>query len=149
MTTRGAGSRPQGAGRRRQGQAYTEFVIILPLLLLLIAGIIAFGQAIYVKLATEAAAWAAARHAAASLNPDRGPAQAFTASRYALQGFGLNPDSAHVQVAAWGGWGRGRQIAVQVCYDVPPPPVPYGEYLLPSRICSRQTMAIYRWKSRW
>lgn len=134
---------------KRKGQAYTEFIIVLPLLLLLIAGIIAFGQALYVKLATEAAAWAAARHAAATLSPDRGPQQAFLASRYALQGFGLNPNSAQAYLYAWEGWNRGRRITVQVCYDVPSPPVPYGDYLLPSRICSRQTMAIYRWKSRW
>jgi len=137
------------AGRRSQGQAYVEFIIVLPLLLLLIAGIIGFGQMIYVKLATEAAAWAAARHAVSTLNIDRGPAQAFVASRYALQGFGLNPDSAWVTLWAYGGWNRGSRIQVRVCYDVPPPPVPYGDYLLPSRICSTQTMPVYRWKSRW
>lgn len=134
---------------RRKGQAYTEFVIVLPLLLVLIAGIIAFGQALYVKLATEAAAWAAARHAAATLSPARGPQQAFIASRYALQGFGLNPNSAQARVYTWEGWNRGRRIAVEVCYNVPPPPVPYGDRLLSSRICSRQTIPIYRWKSRW
>jgi len=143
----GTGRREQGS--RERGQAYVEFIIVLPLLLLLIAGIIGFGQMIYVKLATEAAAWAAARHAVSTLNPDRGPAQAFVASRYALQGFGLNPDSARATLWAYGGWNRGSRIQVQVCYDVPPPPVPYGDYMLPSRICSTQTMPVYRWKSRW
>ncbi len=132
-----------------RGQAYTEFIIVLPLLLLLIAGIIAFGQSIYVKLATEAAAWAAARHAVSTLSASRGPQQAFLGARYALQGFGLNPNSAYVEVAAQGGWNRGQQVVVRVCYNVPPPPVPYGDRLLPSRICSRQTMPVYQWKARW
>ncbi len=78
----------------------------------------------------------------------RGLSRRFSA-RYALQGFGLNPNSAYVEVAAQGGWNRGQQVVVRVCYNVPPPPVPYGDRLLPSRICSRQTMPVYQWKARW
>lgn len=134
---------------RRKGQAYVEFILVLPLMLLIIAGIIAFGQGLYVKLATQAAAWAAARHAVATLNPARGPQQAFLGARYALAGFALDPNDARVEVATEAGWNRGVRAAVRVCYDVPPPPIPYGGIFRPLRICSEQTMPIYRWKSRW
>jgi len=134
---------------RPRGQAYIEFIIVLPLLLILIAGVIWFGQALYTKLAMEAAAWSGCRHAIATLDPDRGTNQAFNAVRYTLSGFGLNPDSAQAQVSTWGQWGRATQVEVQVCYNVPSPPVPLGEVLSPRRICARQTMPVYRWKSRW
>ena len=40
--------------RRVRGQAYVEFLLVLPLLLLLVAGVIGFGQSFYAKLATQA-----------------------------------------------------------------------------------------------
>ncbi len=141
--------RAKSQTRKRKGQAYTEFIIVLPLFLIIIAGVIGFGQSLYVKLATEAAAWSATRHAVATLNRDRGISQAILGSRYTLSGFGLNPDSARVQVTMWGGWGRGTQVRTQVCYNVPSPPVPMGEVLSPQEVCSQQTMPVYRWKSQW
>ena len=136
-----------GVKRRRQGQAYAEFLLVLPLLLLLLASVIGFGQAFYAKLATQAAAWSAARHAVATVNSGRGAAQAFQAPRYALAGFGLNPATAHVQV--WGSWGRGTDVRARICYPIPQPPVPFGELLLPTEVCSEMTMPVYRWKARW
>ena len=115
------------ARKRRRGQAYTEFIIVLPLLLLLVAGSIGFGQLLYVRLAMEAAAWSGARHASATLNEARSANQAYQAVRYTLQGFGLVPDKARAHVTTWGQWGRGTEIQVRVCYEVPPPPVPLGE----------------------
>jgi len=132
-----------------KGQSYVETLLVLPILLLLITGIIWFGQLAYAKLATEAAAWSGARHAISTLDPWRGPAQAFTAARYTLSGFGLNPDSARLRLTMFGYWRRGTMVRMEVCYDVPPPPLPYAEVFVPSTICSRQTMPIYRWKSRW
>jgi len=134
--------------RRVRGQAYVEFLLVLPLLLLLVAGVIGFGQSFYAKLATQAAAWSATRHAVATLNPERGIGQAYLATRHTLSGFGLNPNTAQVQVYA-GAWGRATDVQVQVCYPVPRPPVPFGELLLDTRVCSRQIMPTYRWKSRW
>ncbi len=133
--------------RKQQGQAYVEFVMVLPLLLLLVAGVIAFGQAFYAKLATQAAAWSGARHAVATVNSGRGSWQAHQAPRHALAGFGLNPETARVQV--WGSWNRGDDVRVQVCYPVPRPPVPYGDLLVPTEVCSQLVMPTYRWKARW
>ena len=93
--------------KSQRGQAYTEFIIVLPLFLIIIAGVIGFGQALYTKLAMEAAAWSACRHAVATLNQNRGVEQALRATRYTLSGFGLNPNNARAQVIYWGGWGRG------------------------------------------
>ena len=114
--------------RKLKGQSYVEFIIVLPLFLILIAGVNGFGQSLCVKLATEAAAWSATRHAVATLNRDRGINQAILGSRYTLSGFGLNPNSARVQVTMWGGWGRGTRVRTQVCYNVPSPPVPMGAF---------------------
>ena len=134
--------------RKRHGQGYVEFILVLPLLLLLVAGVIAFGQAFYVKLATQAAAWSGARHAISTVNGNRGVWQGYTAPRYALVGFGVNPETAEVAVYA-ATWGRGTNVQVQVCYPVPPPPVPFGDLLIPTRICSDTLMPTYKWKAKW
>jgi Flp pilus assembly protein TadG len=133
---------------RRKGQAYIEFIIVLPLFLVIIAGVIGFGQLLYTRLAVEAAAWAGTRHAVATLDEERGVSQAHLAVRYALDGFGLNPGSASVSVG-YGGWGRGTDVATLVCYDVPSPPVPMGEIIAPQEICAWQIMPTERWQSRW
>jgi Flp pilus assembly protein TadG len=133
----------------QNGQSYVEFIIVLPLFLIVIAGIIGFGRLLYTKLAVEAAAWSGARHAVATLDRDRGINQAHQATRHTLSGFALDPDSADTHVTVWGQWGRGTQVAVRVCYTVPPPPIPMGDTLLSSQICAEQTMPVYRWKSEW
>src|SRR5512143_2733964 len=92
-----------------RGAAATEFVLILPILLLIIAGIMGFGQLLYTKLAVEGAAWSGARHAVATLKQDRGIHQAYLGTRYALDGFGLNADKAKAYVTVWGQWKRGVQ----------------------------------------
>ena len=135
--------------QRQQGQSYIEFIIVLPLFLMVIAAVVGFGRLLYAKLAVEAAAWSGARHAVATIDRDRGVSQANTAARHTLSGFALDPESAHTQVTYWGQWGRGTQIAVQVCYDVPPPLIPLGDTLAPSQICAEQTMPVYRFKSEW
>lgn len=137
------------AGGSRSGQAYVEFILVLPLFLIIIAGIIGFGRLLYTKLAVEAAAWSGARHAVATLDRDRGLNQASVAARHTLSGFGLNPDSAQTHVVVWGQWGRGTQVRVHVCYEVPAPPVPMGESVSAGRMCAQQTQPVYKWKSRW
>jgi Flp pilus assembly protein TadG len=134
---------------REAGQAYVEFVLVLPLFLLIIVGVVGFGQLVYAKLALEAAAWSGARHAVATLNQNRGLQQAQLGIRYTLNGFALNPDHAVTQVSVWGQWGRGQQIRARVCYAVPAPPVPFGDRLPPSTICGSQTLPVYKWKSKW
>jgi hypothetical protein len=133
----------------RKGQSYVEFIIVLPLFLIVIAAVIGFGRMLYTKLALEGAAWSGARHAIATLNPSRGVNQAYLGARYTLDGFGLKPDHARLTARVWGQWGRGTQIQVRVCYDVPAPPVPLGSLLAPQQICAGQTMAVYKWKSLW
>jgi Flp pilus assembly protein TadG len=135
--------------RGKSGQAYVETLLVLPLLLFIAAGVVWFGQVIYTKLALEGAAWSGARHAVATLDPQRGSSQAFLATRYGLDGFGLNPESAQASMTVWGRWGRGTQVRSTVCYNVPPPPVPFGDMFAGRRICAQQTMAVYRWKSDW
>lgn len=134
---------------RERGQVYVEFVLVLPLFLVVIAGVVGFGQMLYTKLALEAAVWSGARHAVATLNQSRGVQQAYLGTRYALDGFGLNPDHALTQVSVWGQWHRGVQVRARACYTVPSPPVPFGQVLAPQQICASETMPVYRWKSKW
>ena len=135
--------------KRESGQAYVEFIIVLPLLLLLIAGSMGFGQLLYVRLAMEAAAWSGCRHAVATLNEGRGINQAYAGVRYAVSGFGLAPDDAVAFITRWGEWGRNTQVRVRVCYEVPPPPVPLGETFAPTSVCAVQIMPVNKWQSRW
>ncbi len=131
------------------GAAATEFVLILPILLLIIAGIMGFGQLLYTKLALEGAAWAGARHAVATLNQNRGLTQAYLGARYALDGFGLNPNQAQAEATVWGQWGRGVQTRMRVCYSVSSPPVPLGDLFTPRQICAAESLPVYQWKSKW
>ena len=135
--------------RSINGQAYLEFLFVLPLLLLIIAGVVGFGQLLYTKLAVEAAAWASAREGIATLNQGRGLGQSYLAARYTLDGFGLNPEHAQQYMKIWGQWQRGTQLRARVCYRVPAPPVPLGSLFLPSTICASETLPIYQWKSKW
>ncbi len=132
----------------QRGQAYVEFIIVLPLFLIVIAGVIGFGRLMYAKLATQAAAWSACRHAAATLNEERGIEQATLATRYTLAGFSVDPNAARLSISHYG-WGRGRQVAVQICYNVPPAPIPMGDAIAPQQICSYQAMLIEPWQSQW
>ena len=141
--------RNNNSGDRERGQAYIEFVLVLPLFLIVIAGVVGFGQMLYTKLALSGAAWSGSRHAIATLSQTRGVNQAYQGVRYALDGFGLNPDRAQAQVSVWGAWGRGTQIRTRVCYTVPSPPVPFGQVLAPQQVCASQTLPVYRWKSKW
>ena len=135
--------------RRERGQSYVEFVIALPLFMIMIAGVTWYGQALYTRLAVDAAAWSGCRHAIASLNPQRGQMQGSLGARHTLSGFGLNPDSAQVHIMNWGQWNRGTQVQVQVCYNVPAPPVPWGDVFSPAQVCAQQKMPVYQYKSRW
>jgi hypothetical protein len=137
------------SNEKSKAQAYVEFVLVLPLFLIVIAGVVGFGQMLYTKLAMEAAAWSGARHAVATLNQSRGVSQAYLGVRYALDGFGLNPEHATTQVNLWGQWHRGVQVRARVCYNVPAPPVPFGQILVPQQVCASETMPIYKWKSKW
>ena len=132
-----------------RGQSLVEFIIVLPLFLLIIAGAVGFGQLLYTKLATQAASWAAVRQSIATLNQDRGLAQARQGALYTLSGFGLNPEHAQQQLTVWGQWGRGTQVRARVCYNVPTPPVPLGEAFVPQTICSSVALPVYQWKSKW
>ena len=75
--------------RKKNGQAYVEFLLVLPLFLIIIVGMVAFGQLLYTKLAVEAAAWASARQAISTLNQGRGLGQvvpqAHLAAMWSLQ----------------------------------------------------------------
>ena len=136
-------------GRGQRGQSYVEFILVLPLLLLLVAGSVSFGHYLYAQLAVEAACWSGARHAVATLSQERGLQQGYDAVRYTLQGFGVDPAKSRANIRVWGSWGRGRQLSTTVCVDIEPPPIPFAEMFVEKEMCATQTMAVYKWKSEW
>lgn len=135
--------------KRKRGQAYVEFLLVLPLLLIIVAGVIGFGRLMYGKLAVQAAAWASCRHAVASLDEYRATQQAGWAARYTLNGFSLSPDAAQVTVSHTGQWMRGTPVTVRVCYNVSVAEIPLGNVIAPQQVCASQTMPVNQLKSRW
>jgi hypothetical protein len=141
-------ARRRGKSITRRGQSYVEFLMVVPVLLLVLAALIAFGQMLYTKLGLEAASWAATRHAIATLDDERGVSQAHLAARYSLDGYGLNVDAAQVKVRHWGKWGRGTLVRSTVCYQLPDAPIPMGIFRSLT-LCSDHRLPVYQWKSDW
>lgn len=138
---------------RRYAQAYLELLIVLPLLLLLLAGLMYFGRVFYVKLAVEAASYDCARTLAESLDPDQARFQAAVSARRTVYGFLLNPAAAEVRFyETEGAWGRGRQVVCAVGYDAYVGNIPFVEWVRPGgtvRVRAFTAMRVEKYKSRW
>ena len=103
--------------RGERGQAYLEFIILLPVVLLLIAGVIFFGRVLYVQIALDNAAYDGMRAGIASLNTGRELQQANAATRETLAGYYLDPYAARIAVGGFTG-GRGNRLWCQVAFNV-------------------------------
>jgi len=99
------------------GQAYIEFLLLLPIALLLIAGVIFFGRVLYVQIALENAAYDGLRAGIASLNSGREVQQAQDAVKWTMAGYHLDARDARTQVGGYLG-GRGHLMFVKVDYYV-------------------------------
>ncbi len=134
------------------GQAYLEFLILIPLLLVFVAGILYFGRVLYASIAVDMASYDCARTAAEALREGQGIQQGSTAAYNTLRGFYLNPDGAQVQVWAPGGWERGEQIRCRVTYGISLRGVPFVHLLgVPDVFPARSTtyLRVEEYKSRW
>ena len=100
-----------------RAQAYIEFLMLLPVALLLIAGVIFFGRVLYTQIALDNAAYDGLRAGIASLNSGRESYQATQAARWTLAGYHLDPQPAQVQIGGYLG-GRGNLLSVRVGYNV-------------------------------
>jgi Flp pilus assembly protein TadG len=134
-----------------RGQAYLEFIILLPLVLLLIAGVIFFGRVLYVKIALDNAAYDGSRAGVESLNTGRELQQASNAARWTLAGYHLDPGAARVTVGGFTG-GRGNRIWCQVAFNVYVGDIFGLEHFYPYLTVPLASTAygqIEQYKSRW
>lgn len=102
----------------QRGQAYIEFILILPLILLAIAALIFFGRVLYVKIALDMATYDACRAAVESMQGADGLAQGQTAGQNTLRGFNLDAAAAHVSIAPQGAWQRGTRVQCQAGFNL-------------------------------
>jgi TadE-like protein len=98
---------------RADGQAFVEFVIVLPLLVLLVFGIIQFGLAFHNYLAITDGARVAARAAAVKRGPD-----ACVAAKTAFENAAPNQASKFAFPADWciAGPNVGDQVKITIKY---------------------------------
>jgi len=139
---------PVGEG----GQAYIEFLIILPILLVFIAAILYFGRVLYAAIAADVASYDCVRTAAEALRQENGVEQGITAAYNTMRGFWLDGSGVRVQVWAPGGWERGNEVRCRVTYGISLRGVPLVQLLgFPHTFPVRSTarLRIEEYKSRW
>lgn len=137
--------------RDNRGQAYIEFLLLLPVALLLIAGVIFFGRVLYTQIALDNAAYDGVRAGIASLNSGREWQQAELAARWTLAGYHLDPHDARVQVGGFPG-GRGNLLSCRVDYTVYVGDILFVDRFFPEAgmpLSSTASGQIERYKSRW
>lgn len=100
----------------QHGQAILEMAVVIPLLALLLAAAFAFGPLVYVKLATQQAAYDCALSAAQSLDGATGRYQGATAAHESFSAFNLQPGRAEIHV--FGNWERGGRVTCEVNYHI-------------------------------
>ena len=135
-----------------QGQAYVEFLLVLPLFVVLIVGTTYLGRAWYAKVAAEMAAYDGARTAIEAMGETRGAWQGIIAARQTLAGFYLDPAHADVRVVPVNVWGRGQAVRCDVRYRVDLSGVPWIDWIsadptLP--VWARAVGQVEAFKSEW
>ncbi|MBU0495607.1 MAG: pilus assembly protein [Chloroflexi bacterium] len=134
-----------------QAQAYIEFLMLLPVALLLIAGVIFFGRVLYTQIALDNATYDGVRAGIASLHSGRESVQATQAARWTLAGYHLDPGDARVQVGGFLG-GRGNLLSCRVDYTVYVGDIPFVDRFFPAAgvpLSSTASGQVERYKSRW
>lgn len=100
------------------GQAYIEFMLVLPLFLITVAALIFFGRVLYVKIALDMAAYDACRAAVEAMQRDDGLSQGGIAGHTTLRGFNLNAGAARLAVEPQGSWQRGTAVRCRAGFDL-------------------------------
>lgn len=135
--------------RCERGTASVELVLLAPVLVVLIAVVVAAGRMVETKSAVLSVAREAAR--AGSEAPDAVTAQddALATAREVASGLGLDPARLVVSQDP-NGFRRGAPFVVSVSYEVPLADLP-GLGLLPGSVLlgAEHAELIQRFKSRW
>ena len=135
--------------RGERGTAAVELVLLAPVLVVLVAVVVAAGRMVETKSAVLSVAREAAR--AGSEAPDAATAHdaAFVTAQEVAAGLGLDPARLAVSQDP-GGFRRGEPYVVSVSYQVPLADLP-GLGLLPGSVVigAEHAELIQRFKSRW
>lgn len=134
------------------GQGYIEFMLVLPLFLITLAGLIFFGRVLYVKLALDMATYDACRAAVEAMQGDDGIAQGTRAGHNTLRGFNLNVSAAHVAVTPQGAWARGTRVVCRAQFNVYVGDIPLATAIAGRSAVNVEATAWSRvetWRSYW
>ena len=104
-------------GRRQQGSASVELILVVPLLLLFVAAIIGLGRLTSVRSAVAGTAREAARAAVDAPTAAQARASGQARGAATAAGYGLNPARLTVQVDP-GSFQRGGTVRVTVAYQI-------------------------------
>jgi hypothetical protein len=139
-------------GVGEQGQGYVEFLLVMPLFVVLIIGATYFGRAWYAKIAAEVAAYDGTRTAIEAMGEPQGVWQGIVAARQTLAGFYLDPAHADVRVVPVDVWGRGQAVRCDVRYRVDLSGVPLIEWIGADptlAVWARGVGQVEAYKSEW
>ena len=142
--------RPRDRARSEAGQGAIELLLLIPGVLVILAGVLYFGRLFYCDVATQMAAYDGARAAVETLDAGRGPHQARVAVHRTLEGWLLNPRSAQVTVDHEP-WDRGSRVRCTVRYAVPVSDIPLARLLFGDDpvVRSSASLRVAQYKSRW
>lgn len=137
--------------RDQHGQAYIEFILVLPLILLTIAALIFFGRVLYVKIALDMASYDACRAAVEAMQGGDGLAQGQSAGQNTLRGFNLNAAAAHVSIAPQGAWQRGTRVQCQAGFNLYVGDIPLVTTFAGKNVSLQSTSwsRVETWRSYW
>ena len=111
--------------RKKRGQAYVEFIMVLPILLILVAAVIFFGRILYLKIALDMASYDGVRAAVEALDEQAGISQGVAAAYNTLTGFHINPAGAGIEVVPVGAWTRGTRVYCRISYELNVSDIPF------------------------
>lgn len=137
--------------RDQHGQAYIEFILVLPLILLTIAALIFSGRVLYVKIALDMATYDACRAAVEAMRGGDGLAQGQAAGQNTLRGFSLNAAAAHVSIAPQGAWQRGTRVRCQAGFNLYVGDIPLVTTFAGKNVSLQSTSwsRVETWRSYW
>jgi len=107
------------------GQAYIELIMVLPIVLILLAGVLFFGRVLYLKIALDMASYDGARAAVEALEEGAGISQGVIAAQNTLAGFHVNWAAAQIEVVPVGPWQRGAQVYCRIGFNLDVSDVPF------------------------
>lgn len=132
--------------------AILEFLLVVPLFMLLLALALLVTKVRPAQVTVAAAARSCARQAVTTLDQAQGLSQAGQAGLAVLQARHLNPALATVRVTPLGAWGRAAEVECRVTYTVPLHQVPLLALFSPRSeipLVAAYRLRVDPYKSRW